>query len=445
MAEECGMAQALMEGWNDFSLSTERFRQITEDFAAAMEDGLNNKPSPLQMLPSYIGKPDGRETGVFMALDFGGTNVRVAEVQLYGNGKTVIKRMNKVSLRNEAAGYDYTGADTHVRDLFSFIARQVAVIADGDERKLGHSFSYASRQIAIGRAEFLGWSKEIKVAGVERQDINKLLDEELIKQNIRTVHPVAVLNDTTATLLAAAYECQETDLGSVCGTGHNTCYYEAQPRHGDSSGVMGYNAESGGFDRLPFTRFDDLVDVDSEYPGKQRLEKMVAGRYLGELTRRILWSGRGKCGMQFLEECTELQQVDGISSVDLAVFTGDGTAELDRIGAWFSKKMPGKSVNLAERYFIKAVAELVVGRAATLIAASYAGFLLRLDPQRQHRHVIGINGSLYEKMPGFAAGIQTALGTYGGWSADRLSFAVVNEAPLVGAAIAAAMTGMEAR
>ena len=102
-------------------------------------------------------------------------------------------------------------------------------------------------------------------------------------------------------------------------------------------------------------------------------------------------------------------------------------------------------MNLAERYFIKAVAELVVGRAATLIAASYAGFLLRLDPQRQRRHVIGINGSLYEKMPGFAAGIQAALGTYGGWSADRLSFAVVNEAPLVGAAIAAAMTGTEAK
>lgn len=445
MAEECGMAQALMEGWNDFSLSTERFRQITEDFAAAMEDGLNNKPSPLQMLPSFIGKPDGRETGVFMALDFGGTNVRVAEVQLYGNGKTAIKKIHKVSLRSDAAGYDYTGTNIHVRELFSFIARQVAVVADGAERKLGHSFSYASRQTAIGRAEFLGWSKEIKVSGLAGQDINRLLDEELIKQNILTVHPVAVLNDTTATLLAAAYECREADLGSVCGTGHNTCYYEAQPRHGDLSGVMGYNAESGGFDRLPFTRFDELLDADSEYPGKQRLEKMVAGRYLGELTRRILWSGRGKCGMQFLEECPALQQVDGISSVDLAVFTGDGTVELDRIGIWFSQKMPGKSVTLAERYFIKAVAELVIGRSATLIAASYAGFLRRLDPMRQRRHVIGINGSLYEKMPGFAACIQAALGTHGGWSPDRLSFAVVNEAPLVGAAIAAAMTETEAK
>ncbi len=443
MAEECGMAKALMEGWNDFSLSTERFRQIAEDFAAAMEDGLNNKPSPLQMLPSFIGKPDGSEAGVFMALDFGGTNVRVAEVQLYGKGRTAINRIHKVSLRSEAAGYDYTGADTHVRKLFSFIARQVAVIADNDERKLGHSFSYASRQTAIGRAEFLGWSKEIKVAGVEGQDINKLLQEELIKQNILTVHPVAVLNDTTATLLAAAYESQEADMGSVCGTGHNTCYYEAQPHHGDSFRVMGYNAESGGFDRLPFSHFDELLDSDSEYPGKQRLEKMVAGRYLGELTRRILWSGRGKCGMQFLEECPALQQVDGLSAIDLAVFTGDGTAELDHIGAWISKKMPGKTVNLAERYFIKAVAELVVGRSATLIAASYAGFLLRLDPQRQRRHVIGINGSLYEKMPGFAAGIQAALETHSGWSADKLSFAVVNEAPLVGAAIAAAMTGTE--
>ena len=36
MAEECRMAQVLLDGWKDFSLSAERFQQITEDFAAAM-------------------------------------------------------------------------------------------------------------------------------------------------------------------------------------------------------------------------------------------------------------------------------------------------------------------------------------------------------------------------------------------------------------------------
>ena len=439
------MAQTLIDGWNDFSLSRERFQQITADFASAMEDGLTGRPSPLQMLPSFIGRPSGNEDGTFLALDFGGTNVRVAEVQLYGNGKTAIKKIHKVSLRHEAEGYDYTGAETDVRELFSFIARQVAAVADGAERELGHSFSYASRQTAIGRANFVGWTKEIKVCGLAGQDINGLLSEELEKLNIMTVHPVAVLNDTTATLLAAAYACPEADMGSVCGTGQNTCYYEVLPRHGDPTRVMAYNAESGGFDRLPFSSFDVQLDADSEYPGRQRMEKMVAGRYLGELARRILWSGRGECGMRFLEECPALQQVDGLSSVDLAVFAGDGSKELERIGSWLAGKMPDKPVSLAERHFVKAVAELVIGRSATLIASSYAGFLRRLDPQRLRRHVIGINGSLYEKMPGFAGGIAAALEIHGGWSGDQVVFAVVDEAPLVGAAIAAAMAVTEER
>jgi len=56
------MAQVLMAGWNDFSLSKERFRQIAKDFAAAMDDGLNGRPSPLQMLPAFVGRPAGNES-----------------------------------------------------------------------------------------------------------------------------------------------------------------------------------------------------------------------------------------------------------------------------------------------------------------------------------------------------------------------------------------------
>ena len=443
MAETCNMADALIEAWRDFSLSAEQFGRIAEEFAAAIEDGLAQRPSPLQMLPAYVGRPAGDETGVYLALDFGGTNLRVAEVELTGKNESSIRKLHKVSLKDAAAGYDYTGADTNVWELFAFIARQIGRVADGQERFLGHSFSYASRQTGIGRATFLGWAKEIKVSGLAEQDINGLLAEELLRQQIATVRPVAVLNDTTATLLAAAYRCPDADLGSVCGTGHNTAYYEPQPRHGQPDRVMAYNPESGGFDRLRRSRFDEELDLDSDSPGRQRLEKMVAGRYLGELVRRILQAGRGDCGMQFIEEIPCLSHPDSLSSVDVACFVGDRSKELEHIGAWLTEKLPGRSASLAERHFIKAVAELVAERAATLIAASYAGFLRRLDPLRQRRHVIGVNGSLYEKMPGFAEGIQAALTRFGGWPAEQVAFLVVEEAPLVGAAIAAAIAGRE--
>ena len=443
MTTECKMAEALMEAWAAFTISPAQFRRIADDLAATVDDGLAGRPSPLQMLPAFVGKPRGDETGQYLALDFGGTNVRVACVELLGGGATQIRKLHKVALQDRAAGYDYTAASVQVDELFDFIARQVARVADGGGQFLGHSFSYGSKQTAIGRADFIGWTKEIKVSGIAGQDINATLAAALARQNLAAVRPVAVLNDTVATLLTAAYAQPLADMGSVCGTGQNTCYYEKQPRHGDRSREMAYNAESGGFDRLPFSVFDNELDAASEYPGRQRMEKMVAGRYLGELCRRILWAGRGQCGMQFIERCPVFAEVDGISSQDVAVFVGDSSETLAAIGAWLSAHCPGHGVTLAERHFIKAVAELVVERSATLVAASYAGFLQRLDPAKTRRHCIGVNGSLYEKMPGFAGVIRRELAQHGGWPAEQVEFMVVDEAPLRGAAIAAAIARTE--
>ena len=440
VGEKCAMAQVLMNGWTEYSLSKERFKLIANEFAAAMDDGLNGRPSSLQMLPAFVGRPAGNEKGKYLALDFGGTNLRVAEVELCGTKKPRISKMHKVSLKPIGGGVDYTSANVDVDALFDYIAQQIAIVDDGtDAVLLGHSFSYASQQTSLGRAKLVGWTKEIKVTGVAGQDINGLLSAALARQSIGNIQPVAVINDTTATLLAAAYSQPEADLGSVCGTGHNTCYYEDISHQEVSTRVMAYNSESGGFDRLPFSAIDDQLDADSEYPGKQRLEKMVAGRYLGELTRRILLSGRSDCGMNFIDACPPFHRVDGISGIDVATFVGDETTDLAGISFWLEKQLPGYSGSLAERHFIKAVAEMVVNRSAALIAASYAGFLLRMDPQHRRKHVVGINGSLYEKMPGFAIGIQRFLENLGGWNSEQVLFHLVDEAPLIGAAIAAAM------
>ncbi len=444
MTIECNMAGALMEAWREFAISPEQFRRIAADFALTLEDGLSGRPSPLQMLPGFVGRPCGEETGRYLALDFGGTNLRVALVELCGGGRTRIEKLHKISLRDKLAGYDYTAANVQLGELFDFIAKQVALVADGGgDQLLGHSFSYGGRQTAIGRADFIGWTKEIKVSGIAGQDINATLAAALTRQNLAAVRPVAVLNDTVATLLTAAYAMPAADMGSVCGTGQNTCYYEKQPRHGDRSREMAYNAESGGFDRLPFSRFDNELDAVSEHPGRQRMEKMVAGRYLGELARRILWAGRGECGMQFVECYPVFAQIDGLTSQDLAVFAADDCETLAATEAWLEQHCPDSGASLAERHFIKAVAELVIERSATLIAASYAGFLLRLDPAKQRSHLIGVNGSLYEKMPGFAAAISRQLEQCGGWPAGQVEFLVVDEAPLRGAAIAAAMARTE--
>jgi hexokinase len=57
-------------------------------FVAELEKGLAAPGQTIKGLPSYVTRlPNGHEQGTFLALDLGGTNLRVCEVVLEGNGK----------------------------------------------------------------------------------------------------------------------------------------------------------------------------------------------------------------------------------------------------------------------------------------------------------------------------------------------------------------------
>ena len=247
------------------------------------------------------------------------------------------------------------------------------------------------------------WTKEIRTSGVEGKDVTPLLAEALERQGVRHVRPRAVINDTVGTLLAAAYKLRDVDLGSICGTGHNTCYLE--PNHPLTGKPMIVNMESGNFDGVPLTPFDRAVNEASEYPGAQLLEKMVSGAYLGEVVlaalrtmaaERLLPAGRGSWDRgaltgvhltQVLEDgadCAKTKIV-ALTQLGLAGLTGEQLCA------------------------IRKLVESVTGRSARLVGASFAGVLRYLDPGLEREHVVAIDGSLYAHMPGYDAGIRAAL------------------------------------
>ena len=72
----------------EFTVNGEQLHEIAADFRYDLVKGLENpKESSLRMLKSYVGLPTGKETGEYLALDFGGTNVRVLRIRLEGEGK----------------------------------------------------------------------------------------------------------------------------------------------------------------------------------------------------------------------------------------------------------------------------------------------------------------------------------------------------------------------
>ena len=199
--------------------------RLAQDFRQTAEDALAGRDSSLSALHTYLGLPTGQETGTFMALDFGGTNVRASRITLKGaDGFTIETKVAK-PLRSD--DYDYTTSSTTAEALFDFIARIVKEAAGGNKAyKLGFTFSFAVNQTSAKDASLIAWSKEIDVPGVAGKSINGLLKEALVRNGMDRIEPVALLNDTTATLLSSVYQHNPAQIGIVCGTGFNMCYYE---------------------------------------------------------------------------------------------------------------------------------------------------------------------------------------------------------------------------
>lgn len=129
----------------------------------------------------------------------------------------------------------------------------------------------------------------------------KFLNESLqgLDDNIN-IDVMAILNDTTGTMMSCAWKDHETYIGLIVGTGTNACYYEsvenAEMFEGEKNPDKPYviiNTEWGAFGDDGTlnefrTEYDEMVDKNSINPGKQTFEKMISGMYLGELVRLML-------------------------------------------------------------------------------------------------------------------------------------------------------------
>jgi hexokinase len=407
-------------------------RRIAADFEAAMRDGLAGRPSSLMMLPSFIGRPTGGERGEVVAIDFGGTNVRILKVRLAG-GQVQCGAPKTFCLKDPQGAYDYTRKESRAEDLFDFIARQVKEILAGDraDLPLGHTFSFPCRQEGINRAVLIQWTKEIQTGGVVGRDVTPLLEAALRRQGVANVRPRAVINDTVGTLLAAAYAFREVEIGSICGTGHNTCYLE--PRHPLTGKPMIVNMEAGSFDGVQLTDYDRAVNEASDRPGKQLLEKMVSGAYLGEVMMAVL---RAMTSAGLLPAAQREWNRGELTGKHLSKILEDGS-ELAGTRTIACSGLAFPELNPGQLDAIRHLAVSVTGRSSRLVGATFAGILRYLDPGLEKPHVVAIDGTLYEKMPHYDAGIRAGLEAVLGAGARNVETRLVKDGSGIGAAIAA--------
>jgi len=432
----------------EFALTKREMRRIIKDFHGEMERGLCEKPSSLKMLPTYVDRPTGNERGAYIALDLGGTNFRVLTLELKGKGRIAGLKVMKFAIPKKIM----TGEG---KELFLFLARSIKKFLLADRARLdkaidlGFTFSFPIKQRSVASGDLVVWTKGFEAKGVVGMDVVGLLKEALMREGLSGIRVSALANDTVGTLMARAYSDPSCDVGVIIGTGTNACYTESLEKIkklqdlAGRSGHMIINIEWGNFNKLKATRYDRLLDEATDNPGCQILEKMVSGMYLGEVARLVLADLAKRsilpCGSKFL---AAFRKPMSLKSEYVSMIESDRSSGLSKMDALLnSLGVSGSSAE--ERMLIKSACGIVSTRAAGISASAMAAVVTKIDPAVSKKHTIAIDGSVYEKHPGFSAKIKNALKEILGRKASRIRIVLSKDGSGKGAAIIAAVAAQK--
>ncbi|MFA6412890.1 MAG: hypothetical protein WCW53_09345 [Syntrophales bacterium] len=419
---------------NVFFISLHDAQEIISNFHQEMRYGLAGEKSSLKMIPSFVSRPKGTEKGKFLALDLGGTNIRVLAVELDGNGKAALAAVSKVVIPQEMM----VGT---CDNLFDFIADCVLLFFKENDigmhqgYSLAFTFSFPVAQSSIASGKLMGWTKGFTAAGVEGEDVVALLSEALKRKGASFIHVAALANDTVGTLMAKSYADPSCDMGIILGTGTNACYQEKIahilkcPELG-ASGEMIVNMEWGGFDQLQTNIYDNILDRASLNPGKQLLEKMVSGMYLGEIARLVI--------VEMMEQGLLFR------GTSLSAFSKGYTLTTEHLammaqGSDFFADFALRNVTAADRQTILEICLIVSTRSAKLAGAAIAAVVTWMDANLESEHTIAIDGSLFEKYPGFQGCMIEILNNLFGDRSAMIKLELAKDGSGIGAAIIGAV------
>lgn len=262
-----------------------------ESFIDEMKKGLDGSKSSLEMLQTYISADEEipLEESVIV-MDAGGTNFRVAVVRFDKSGRQHIEDLQTYPMPGSKVEIDR-------EEFFKTIVEYLKPVIDKSD-SIGFCFSYPTQILPSRDGKLIAFNKEVRVTGMEGQQIGANLLTALQKNGITQKKRIVMLNDTVATLLAGKYVYPDRNFGSyiglILGTGTNTCYIEKNNNikkdllRRDMCDSSLINIESGGYDKIPQGEIDIIFDNSTNNPGDHIFEKMIGGAYQGGLILEIL-------------------------------------------------------------------------------------------------------------------------------------------------------------
>ncbi|CCX12269.1 hypothetical protein FPQ18DRAFT_311799 [Pyronema domesticum] len=379
--------------------------------------------------------PTGNETGTFLALDLGGTNLRVAVIQLLGSpshGTLIIEqKRSEIPAHFKCASAEdlFSWVGDCINDVLNSYLENSAVTQKPSIMKMGVTFSFPCEQSSHSKAILMPMGKGFTFK--RTRDLATLL---LSHEYCIPVEIIAITNDSVATLLSVAYIHPGAAAGIIAGTGTNaTCLVPAsdlseskQPKEGKA--VLCNTEWSINGTLPPVEKYRTAADIAlgnaSEKPGFQPLEEMISGRYMREIVRLSMGEDIGP-------EYKEPYSLPGETCSSVEACT-EWTEAAKFLPSGWNKEKVTRFMEIA-----KAVSE----RSAVLLAAATYGLMKfngAVEKSKGGELVIGWTGSVLEKHCGYQKRYQQALDQLLG---DEVKAVLVEaqEGGIVGAAVLAGM------
>ncbi|MCR5289348.1 MAG: hexokinase [Treponema sp.] len=371
--------------------------------ATGYEAGGHIKDGVQAMLPVWTLPPEHMPRNKkVIVIDAGGTNFRSCLVSFDTDGVPIISDMQKTAM--PAIDREYSKAE-----FFDAIAANLDHLKD-KASVIGFCFSYSMEILPDGDGKIVEFSKEIKAEEVVGSHMGKCLAEALRARGWTAIDHIAMLNDTTAALLAGSVcggssKRYDSYVGFILGTGMNCAYIESKP-----IGKIAHSYEQipasqivvneiGSFDRLPMSDFDKELDAASQRPGRFIMEKMCSGGYLGLLATIIIRHAIAESLFSdgFAGAFGKLEKEQGgFSLYDMDRFMYTPFDDTTLLGAIVSK---GTAEDYETMYYIL---DAVIQRSACLAAGCIAAAVIKSGKGTNPLHPVCVvcNGTTFHKTYG---------------------------------------------
>ncbi|KAM0278973.1 hypothetical protein ACHAQH_004839 [Verticillium albo-atrum] len=440
---------------------------------------------PACMLPSFNHRlPTGLEKGRYLALDVGGSTLRVALVELRGHDYEVrCKESEIVSMKSFRIGK--TIKDLEGVAFFDWMADRIVETLENEEE--GHrgehdaalpmalSWSFPIEQTSLRSGRIHGMGKGFRAAdGLHGQDLGAVIDAACRRSGL-VAELLVILNDGNATLLSQAYTHPATRFGLILGTGVNIAAHlpvtligaakfgERPQEWFEEARSVIVNTELGmfGHDILSITRWDADLKAGHPRPFFQPLEHMLSGMYLGEIARFVLLDAIQTTGVFGGVVPESLKEPYSLSTETMSVTESDTSTLESAISTFAARHPSAHTPTTADLAFFRDVSALISRRSAAILAASvHAIWDLRLDGVREalpsmspleaaaaeaelslERTMVAFNGSVLESYPGYRNMCQSFIHELieaGGKPGLGIDLVLAKESSIIGAGVALA-------